>query len=253
MHFIFADLILYHLKMDPIPTEEPSANVPKWARLDCIIPFPSQDKDNKLVSPQDLSSWKNLLKAAEIRQHAPILDIAKELPDEEVPQITYHRGCRSIFTMKKALDAIVEQEKPAEASSEVARKSNRQGPSKSSVYEAKCIFCKSARKYLRGQNTRETLTQCSELRADDKVRQCALKKMDKQILAIVSRELVAAEGHYHWSCYRLYTKNLDSPATSSVPGDVDNENQGQYEATEKQAYEELYSYIIGYDIGYLLC
>ena len=38
---------------------------------------------------------------------------------------------------------------------------------------------------------------CRELRADAKVRDAATKKLDSKILAIVTRDIVAAEAHYH--------------------------------------------------------
>lgn len=162
--------------------------------------------------------------------------------------MNYHRQCRSIFTIKKDLDAITTKEKQDNRStSEGSRKSARQMPHQSRVYEAKCIFCEKTNKYLKGQKTRETLTQCCELCADDKIRTAAVRKLDNRILAIVSRDLVAAEGHYHRSCYRLYTKDADPVAASSVPDgeDIDNTNNAgvRYDAAEKQSYSELFSYI----------
>ena len=49
--------------------------------------------------------------------------------------------------------------------------------------------------------------QCSDLRSDQTFRNTALANNDTKILAIVSRELVAAKACYHRSCYRksLYT------------------------------------------------
>ena len=40
----------------------------------------------------DLESWKTLLNAATIRNHEPILEIAKTLEEGELPKFTYHRG-----------------------------------------------------------------------------------------------------------------------------------------------------------------
>ncbi|KAK5890358.1 hypothetical protein CesoFtcFv8_013883 [Champsocephalus esox] len=92
--------------MDSVPEAGTSGTAPKRPRLECLIHCTSQDEDSTLVSPKDIGSWKTLLRAAYIRQHAPILDIAKNLPDDVTP-VTYHRKCRSIFTMKKDLDAII--------------------------------------------------------------------------------------------------------------------------------------------------
>ena len=63
-----------------------------------------------MVSSQNFNSWKTLLRAAEIRKHAPILDVAKDLPDGEIPAVQYHRKCHSVFTMKKLLDSSIAKE-----------------------------------------------------------------------------------------------------------------------------------------------
>jgi hypothetical protein len=42
-----------------------------------------------------------LLDAAKVRNYAPITDVAKDLGDEEVPIIHYHRKCWFLFTMKR--------------------------------------------------------------------------------------------------------------------------------------------------------
>ena len=45
-----------------------------------------------------------------------------------------------------------------------------------------------------------------KLRADETQRKCAILKGDEKILALTSRDIVAAEAHYHCSCYKIYTK-----------------------------------------------
>jgi len=222
--------------------EEERARLPrKRARMDCAIHC---SDDAKLVSPQNIESWRTLLRAAEIRKHAPILNMAKYLPEGEIPPVQYHRKCRSIFTMKKLLDSIIAREDPrGKTAKDTPRRSSREAPSTSRVYDEQCIFCEKASKYLRGQNTREPLTQCAELRADDRIRAAAVRKLDNRMLAVVSRNLVAAEGHYHKSCYLSYTKD------HSTSGNIEGEEQGediqarQYEAAEKHSYSELFRYI----------
>jgi hypothetical protein len=65
------------------------------------------------------------------------------------------------------------------------------------------------------------------------------------MLAIVSRNLVAAEGHYYRSCYRLYTK--DSNTTVQDSGECTSiaiaDTDAEYEAAEKQSYNDHFSYI----------
>ena len=57
------------------------------------------------MCPNSVESWKTLRRAAEIRRHEEILAIAVNSPDE-IPEVYYHRKCRSIFTLKKDLDRI---------------------------------------------------------------------------------------------------------------------------------------------------
>ncbi|KAK9539538.1 hypothetical protein VZT92_004638 [Zoarces viviparus] len=124
--------------------------------MDCAIHCSDEEADATLV-PQNIDSWKTLLRAAEIRKHAPILNMAKDLPEGEIPPVQYHRKCRSIFTMKKLLDSIIVREDPrGKTAKDTPRRSSREAPSTSKVYDEQCIFCEKASKYLRGQNTRDT-------------------------------------------------------------------------------------------------
>ena len=55
---------------------------------------------------------------------------------------------------------------------------------------------------------KEGLTQARELSVNDSVRKAVIIKQDSRILAILSRDLVAAEGHYYRTCYRHQQRNL---------------------------------------------
>ena len=59
-----------------------------------------------LASIPSMESWKTLLNAATIRYHQAVLDIVSNLPDGVASNITYHRKCRSTFTMKKLVESI---------------------------------------------------------------------------------------------------------------------------------------------------
>ena len=74
----------------------------------CIIHYTtvSYEGDDHLVSPQSYDSWLTLLEATKVRNHFPILQIAKLLEGNEVPNIFYHRRCRSLFTMKRDLKTL---------------------------------------------------------------------------------------------------------------------------------------------------
>ena len=87
-----------------------------------------------------------------------------------------------------------------------ARQSSRCTPGPSRVYEARCIFCQKVTKYLTGQRTREPLTQCVEVLADERIRDADVKTMDDRILALISRDLMTAEGHYHVLLSFLYVR-----------------------------------------------
>jgi len=79
----------------------------------CICIICSQeaiDNDSHLVSPKTYDSWFTLLKAATIRKHNVIIDVAKQLNTGEVPEIYYHKKCRSFFTLKRDLDTISKTE-----------------------------------------------------------------------------------------------------------------------------------------------
>lgn len=135
--------------------------------------------------------------------------------------------------MKKLLDAQVPKVQAEGSSARAARAT----PTSSRVLEEKCIFCDKASKYIKGQKTRENLIKCCALRADSKIRDSAIKKLDERLLAITSMELVAAEGHYHRSCYRAYTRG--ESATSSGLADAEQDAADLYKTAEKQALQEL--------------
>ena len=111
-------------------------------RSGCIIHC--TDESGELSALHDIQSWKSLLKAAEIRQCKPILDLVESLKDEEIPDICYHRKCRSIFTMKKDLERISKDEGTScnsKSSTSQDRRSSRGPSAKGTTYERICIFC----------------------------------------------------------------------------------------------------------------
>ena len=104
------------------------------------------------------------------------------------------------------------------------RKSKRQGSFESSEREVssilprKCIFCKKD-KYSKGTRTRENLSSCLQIRADEKIRNLACERNDTAVMAIASDELVAKEARYHPTCYRSYTQPLYSKQQKSEMND----------------------------------
>jgi hypothetical protein len=177
------------------------------------------------------------LRAAEIRAFTPITKFAEH---DGVPHLYYHNTCRNTFGNKKELDKIIAKsaDESSKTSSSMQRSSRRDPiPSTSRVYEAVCIFCQKDSKYLKGSRSCEALTQFVELRADDMVRNAALRKVDERILTLVSRDFVAAEAQYHRSCYRLYTKD------SKPSGEIDSPEPDPYTEAEYEAYVMLFAHV----------
>ncbi len=183
------------------------------AKEQCIIHQTiTTEDDDHLVSPQKYNSWLTLLEAAKVRNYRPVLNVAEQVGEGEVPKIFYHRKCRSIFSMKRDLETIKRQREASfsddmlsiEAGC-ISKRPCRRSTSESRVYKAICIFCNKDR-FLKGSKSREKLTQAVQLRADKTLRECAIQKGDEKIIGITSRDIVAAEAHYHLSCYKKYTK-----------------------------------------------
>ncbi|XP_019613858.1 PREDICTED: uncharacterized protein LOC109461832 [Branchiostoma belcheri] len=200
------------------------------------------DETTSLASLKDLDSWKTLLNAAVIRNHKGILDIAKTVKEGELPQISYHRKCRSIFTLKRDLEKL--SQTPIKVEEQDSKASPRSSPRQPTtpqgrVYQRICVFCEKS-KYLKGTKTREALIQCVDLRADHTIRRAAVSKNDPRILAIVTRELVAAEACYHKTCYRDYTRDVQDQ--TGVGKNAEDEHLDCSNA-ESQAFMILYDYI----------
>ena len=80
-----------------------------------------------------------------------------------------------------------------------------------------------ADKYLEGCRTREKLSNCIQIRADEKIRKVVTERNDTTVMTIISDELVAKEACYHASCYRMYTKSV---YTTKLQSEIDPEYMG---------------------------
>ncbi len=89
--------------------------VPKQPKMECIIHC--SDDGDKLVSLQSVDSWRTLLRSAQICNHAPVIELAKDIPEGQIPAIYYHRKCCSICTMKKVLNGILKNKKQSASGS----------------------------------------------------------------------------------------------------------------------------------------
>ena len=211
----------------------------------CIIHHHSQKADDTLTTLADNKSWQTLLNAAKIRNHGPIIEIAQFFDEEEFPKVTYHRTCRSLFTMKRDLDKIsASKRKSAEDHVEDATTSKRPARASSTterVYKKECIFCDKV-KYMKNSRTREKLILASELRVDEKLRSISIQRNDQRIMAVTSRDIVAAEAHYHSSCYKDYTRGI-TIGNDGQNKDETYDQETEYQKMETEAFIELLHYI----------
>lgn len=135
----------------------------------------------ELATLKDLESWKTFSNAATIRNHEPILEIAKTLEEGEPHKVTYHRQCRSVFMLNRNLDKFsqLDTKERADCNSTDSRRIFIRQPTAipSRIYQRVCIFCEKD-KYTRNSRTREELIQCVDMRADETIRKAAVGKND---------------------------------------------------------------------------
>ena len=226
--------------MDSDSEEEVPKKCPRNDHLTSCVICGISDVCTKLTKPRDFESWTSLLNAAKIHN---VEDIVKYEDVTEVPEIYYHTDCRRTFTHKKILQRIQEKtENPSISTPEHLKtdRLKRQGQhSTTRVYDKVCIFCDKVSKYKRRSNSRESLTQAVDLRSDVTVRRIAELKMDSKILALTSRDLVAAEAQYHISCYKDYTREKPMDHSSQQ----EHCDSLLYSTKEHEAYEMLFSHV----------
>jgi hypothetical protein len=168
----------------------------------------TEDVHTNLISPRDIASWRTIVEAAKIRQCSDVLNIAASVGENVVPLFFYHANCRSTFIHNKNLDRIFsscDQRTSHDLDEMKMSRPKRCKVSHNSVLLNKniCIICNKASKYVKKSNSREPLTKCMEFRADMRIREFANRVQDQRLLGIVGcYELVAAEAHYHLSCYK---------------------------------------------------
>ena len=64
---------------------------------ECIIHC--TDSSDVLIQPKSLESWKTLLAAAATQSHNELLELARNIGDDEIGNVCYHRRCRSNFVL----------------------------------------------------------------------------------------------------------------------------------------------------------
>lgn len=215
----------------------------------CLIHCTSDS--SSLVRVRDIESWETLLRAAQIRNHEGLIEISENISVGEVPDITYHRQCRSEFTMKSKLDAILKRECINDTEPQIMYSSTRtrtplnlMAGFSSPLLSPVCIFCDKINKYKSGTKTREPLVKCVEKRAEETIKARATEKEDSKLLGLLStRDLIAAEAQYHFSCYRNYTRLINSKNMDAATNLVNEHEDTVYDNGEFSAFEELQEYI----------
>ena len=95
---------------------------------------------------------------------------------------------------------------------------------------------------MKGTHTREPLTKCTDLRCDSAIRKVAIAKQDSRLLALASRDLVAARAHYHRSCYRNHTRDINDGNESFIKDHERNEGP-DYNDVESSSYEKPFDFV----------
>ena len=208
--------------------------MPTSTKNTCIIHSKAEatDAHENLISPKTYDSWLTILEAAKVWNFLPVLEIAENLNENEVPAIFYHRKCRIIFSMKRDLAKEPDDKNNEEFKQITAKKRNI--TSNSRVYINDCIFC-GKDKYIRTSSSREPLVKATQLRVDKTLREKDLAKCDDKILAAITRDILAAEAHYHRSCCRDYTRPEKIRASAS--SDQEKDDAGE------RAISDLFTYI----------
>ena len=79
------------------------------------------------------------------------------------------------------------------------------------------------------------------MHTDHSIRKSARENKGSRILAIASREIVAAEACYHRTCYKNYTRAEASPTVASVGCGESLEDKNAN--LESEVYQMLFDYI----------
>ena len=195
-------------------------------------------KSDKLVTPQNYASWLTLFEAAKIRSFQPILNLAKTVNEGEIPSIAYHRDCRSRLTFKRDLDSLEQKEEGKIEGEE----DDETGLSRAKSESCQIVLAYTNRNVssvkktnMLDPNSREKLVKVVQIRVDETQRNIATEKCDHKIMALTSREIVAAEAHYHRSCYRVYTR----PKQLGLRCDISDDTQD----AEFDVFSDLFEHI----------
>ena len=169
-----------------------------------IIHYESVESLTKLVQLRDLGSWKNLLKAAKVRNYAPLIGISTE--EDEFPTVSYHAVCRSLFTMRRALNALTIKSKDNQSTVRQSVRLSQPTTLRCGKLERKCIFCNMEKKFVKRKL--DSFFPITEMRASQTFLEASKMRNDNRLRALSGEDLIAKEAYYHKTCYKEYTRIL---------------------------------------------
>ena len=145
---------------------------------------------------------------------------------------------RELETLKrKATENITDEA----GENSLPKRPRRRSTDGARVYHPICIFC-NKEKFVKGSKSREKLTQDVTLNADQTLRECATQKTDEKILAVTSRDVVAAGAHYHRSCHKEYTR-IKKKEPNNQNNNAGTDGDEEYKRIEREAHDNLFVYI----------
>ena len=168
---------------------------------ECCVHYETETvKETKVLKLSNEDAWSTLLDTAVLRNERRLVQISQNLPEGQIPDLYYNKGCRARFTLKRDLDKLRnETAEPEISTPPPSRVPNLSSP----ILPKKCIFCNIVDKFVDGE--RQQLYSCRTFLVDETIRKCVSLKGDKKILAIATDELVMKEAAHRPCCYRKYT------------------------------------------------
>ena len=129
----------------------------------CCIHYKSIKDDSNVVQLSSKTSWDTILNAATLRKFEPILLLSGNVDENSFPNISYHKACKTMFTLKRDLDKLGNENDIMEISSsstpnEVDNETNKKIQTRSKdpllsqqrqrcdILPTVCIFCEKVTK-----------------------------------------------------------------------------------------------------------
>ena len=174
----------------------------------------------------------------------------------QLPEIVFHRKCYQLFTIKSSLERIERKEeelcelkekneqelqctlRSCSYTSESAENRPKRTPNSNKILPDECVFCLKNSKYK--NRTKKKLRFCCEFRSVTAIRTAAERKNNFQILGLLSKDLIAREGKYHYSSYVDFTRCNYTEKEKEVP--QSSEDEKVYKEFELQAFQEVVKY-----------